>query len=32
VIEEGGNKEGEIGKGKNGEGGCEETYHCLSQT
>ncbi len=31
-IEEGGNKGGEIGKGKNGEGGYEWTFHCLSLT
>ncbi len=25
-------REGEIGKGQIEEGGCEETFHCLSQT
>ncbi len=29
---EGGRREGELGKGQIEEGGCEETFHCLSQT
>jgi hypothetical protein len=29
VFGEGGIKDGEIGKEQIGEGGCEETFHCL---